>query len=226
MLPPLVVGPRQDLRGGGLDIGDGGDQGDQLVLAVPSRSGTSYSITRTYQAWSSSRSSPRRAASIRAVPLPAGDLRVDQDRPVGAVGQHLQHRQPRVTPGPATAAPPRYPRPCASPSSSKSPGRRSAASPAPGPGTDCRARACSPLPFPPEAGPIAASTGACDPHSLTVTTRIFGNAARSPPPRPRRRPGSPPYPGHPTPSRPPTSAATAPGTPRSCPGPRPAPRPG
>jgi hypothetical protein len=30
----------------------------------PSRSGTSYSITRIYRAWSGSRSSPRRAASI------------------------------------------------------------------------------------------------------------------------------------------------------------------
>src|SRR5262249_28286955 len=42
---------------------------------------------------------------------------------------------------------------------------------------------CSPLPFA-AAAPIAASTGACEPHSLTVTTRIFGNAARSSPPVP------------------------------------------
>ena len=31
--------------------------------------------------------------------------------------------------------------------------------------------------MPPAAPAIAASTGACEPHSLTVTTRTFGNAA-------------------------------------------------
>ena len=44
---------------------------------------------------------------------------------------------------------------------------------------------CSPLPLPPAAGPITASTGACEPHSLTVTTRIFGNAAWSSPLTPK-----------------------------------------
>ena len=48
-----------------------------------------------------------------------------------------------------------------------------------------RARDCSPLPLPPAAGPITASTGACEPHSLTVTTRIFGNAAWSSPLTPK-----------------------------------------
>ncbi len=43
-----------------------------------------------------------------------------------------------------------------------------------------RARDCSPLPFPPPAAPTAASTGACEAHSLTVTTRAFGYAASPP----------------------------------------------
>ena len=51
-----------------------------------------------------------------------------------------------------------------------------------------RASACSPLPFPPAAGPVAASTAACEAHSLTVTTRTFGNAAG--PPGPARDPNA------------------------------------
>ena len=56
-----MVGLRKR-RGAGLPgVGNGGDQGDQLALAVALASGTSYSITRTYRALSLSRHSPRRA---------------------------------------------------------------------------------------------------------------------------------------------------------------------
>ena len=34
VLPPLVVGPRQHRRRGRPEIGDGGNQGDQLILTV------------------------------------------------------------------------------------------------------------------------------------------------------------------------------------------------
>src|SRR5204862_5414892 len=40
---------------------------------------------------------------------------------------------------------------------------------------------CSPLPLP-AMPPVSAATTACEPHSLTLTTRTFGNAARSFPP--------------------------------------------
>src|SRR5262249_52044199 len=47
VLPPLVVSPGQVLRRAQPGISDGGDQDDQVVVPVSSRSGTSYSITRT-----------------------------------------------------------------------------------------------------------------------------------------------------------------------------------
>ena len=53
----------------------------------------------------------------------------------------------------------------------------SSSQPSSRPGYSFRASACSPLPLPPAAGPAAAATAACEPHSLTVTTRTFGNGA-------------------------------------------------
>jgi hypothetical protein len=80
LFPPLGAGPGQFLRGG---------QGGSVMVVIraissalpsPSRSGISYSMTRTRIAWLSSRCSPARAAAIslfRALPRRAGRATTD-----------------------------------------------------------------------------------------------------------------------------------------------------
>ena len=202
-----------DGRRGLAEVRDRGDQGDQLVL--PSRSGTSYSTTRTWRARAGSRASPLRAASVsrfRAAPLTFG---VHQDGPVGAVREEFQHGQAQVRLSPATAARPRCPRRCTSPASYRSSGRRSAASPppaagkGPGPGTARRCPSRRPGRSRP-APPRATRTRSPSPPWPWETP---------PAPRPsrsrgtRRTPRSPACPARPIPCRRCSSAASARGTP-------------
>ena len=96
MLPPFVIGLRQHRRGGLAEVRDGGDQGDQLALAVliPVRdlvfddpdvpAGVLIEVTAAPGILDQGLS-----------PLP-GDLGIDQHRPVRAVGQQFQHRQQQV----------------------------------------------------------------------------------------------------------------------------------
>ena len=115
-------------------------------------------------------SGPRRSsASLVSLPV---IRRGDQDRPVGAIrAASPADRQPRRSPSSATAGPPRYPPPCTSPSSYRSSGQRSPASPLPAAGTASRARDCSPLPLPTRRrAHHRQHRPRATPHSLTVTT--------------------------------------------------------
>ena len=108
---------------------------------------------------------------------PRIDPRADQHREPGPVRQHLQHRQRHVGPDPPQQRRPGPGRRAPVREGVEVPVREQQPVLAARPGYSRRASACSPLPFPPAAGPTAAATSACEPHSLTVTTRAFGNGA-------------------------------------------------
>ena len=215
----LVVSRGQDGRRGGLPAGDGGDQRDQGVLAVP----VSDLVLHDPDVPGQGRVEVLPAAGRldQAGPAGAPEGRFHQDGPVGAVGQQFQARQPefvfhppqQVSAGTGGRAPvvPAVEQPVRE----QQPAFLQPRVQRPGQGLLAAALAAD--------GPIAASTGARDPHSQTVTSRTFGNGPSfAPAPNASRFAGCP---ARPAPSRPPTSAATGPGTLPRRPAPPQAPRP-
>ena len=67
-----------------------------ISSSSPSRSGISYSMTRTCRALAGVQVLPGAGGLDELLPGRGLDLRGDQDRPVGAVGEDLQHGQPDV----------------------------------------------------------------------------------------------------------------------------------
>ena len=94
VLPSFVIGRGQHGSGGGLPAGDGGDQDDQpvLVLAAP----VSDLVLDDPDIPGQGRVEilPAAGGGNQRLAAAALDRCLDQDRPVGAVGQQFQERQP------------------------------------------------------------------------------------------------------------------------------------
>src|ERR1022692_2495311 len=92
VLPPLVVAPREDARGRIGELGDGGDQGDDLVFPVALAVGDLVLDHAHVPGFARVQVIPGAGALQDLVPCLAPDLRVYQHRPVGAVRAELQRR--------------------------------------------------------------------------------------------------------------------------------------
>ena len=96
MLPPVMIG-RGECGGGGLpEAGDGGDQGDQLVLPVAGPVGDLVLHDADVPCLLRAEVLPGPRGIHEFLPGGALDLGVHQHGPVGAVGEELQRLQDQV----------------------------------------------------------------------------------------------------------------------------------